>query len=128
MKRLPDAVDGAGGDIEMAGKAIEENGDKETTSPKNSKLDKKKSMANAHKKTIGEHGGAYGMHSHGVWSIEELQEGAQGVTRGKTGVVTRCADHVNRYIIEFDEKVNALFFLFSFFQTEFCIYLHSLKE
>mmetsp|Transcript_9726 Transcript_9726/g.12783 ORF Transcript_9726/g.12783 Transcript_9726/m.12783 type:complete len:445 (-) Transcript_9726:79-1413(-) len=71
---------------------------------KNKKIENKNKMENVHKKKIGEHESPYNMHAHGVWSVEELEEGAIGVTRGKTGVVTRCADHVNRYIIEFDEK------------------------
>lgn len=64
-----------------------------------------RSRRDYHKKKVGEHQSAYGMHGHGDWSIEDMEQGAKNVKRFRTGVVTKCADHINRYIVEFDEKV-----------------------
>jgi hypothetical protein len=100
MHYMPDAIV-IHGDIEMTSKK---------KAKQQSKQDEMKARAkereNAHKKKVGQHQSPYGLHAHGIWSIEELKEGARDVPRTKTGVVTRCADHINRYIIEFDDKVS----------------------
>jgi hypothetical protein len=123
--RLQNMPDPTAGDIELM-----ENKKGSGGQPQPGKLRKLESV---HKKKIGEHG-TFNMHAHGAWSVEEMKEASIGVARGKTGVITKCGDHVNRYVIEFDEKVIYCVCLFVdvfvqiyvyLFETSYVVHAHT---